>query len=332
MNLEKIPKQETSQIEQEQSTVEGSVVKLIKSPEEELLDINNSLQIENSKISETTEEVNKIRHSLGLTGEDTDIPSISLNKKKVEELEQKLKQVLESDVSIKYKDAIEEVRKSKIDWANSPELVRRLKLRGADEQDLINIKNWLVNNATEAKTVILPPAKFKELVDTLHEMTGEENIQEAKGFHVPGGREDVPEYVKNSIVMMEKPMPPPVPGREIRNEDRIDNTTLHHEFGHVTQSGLLESNAYENWKPKLKENAPNPEYISDIKETDTRIRSMYRDLNGLFDPEKEVFGRKHLEILQEKLKQGKLNQDTKDLLEHYDSVELVKLANRMPAI
>lgn len=59
---------------------------------------------------------------------------------------------------------------------------------------------------------------------------------------------------------------------------------------------------------------------------------MFNNLGLSFDPEKEVFGRKHLEILREKQKNGLLDKDTKDLLDHYDDIELVKLANRMPAI
>lgn len=331
MDLERKPEIENSKLETITPILDNSADKFPENKGDDLEEINLALQSEQKVIVDTTLKVNEIRHSLGLTGEDTDIPSISANKKKVEELELRLKQVLESDVSSKYKDIIEEVRKSKIDWAHSPELARRLKLRGADEQDLINIKKWLIDNATEAKTIILPPTKFRDLVEILHEMTGEENIKEGRAFHVSGGRDDVPEYIKNSVVMQENPSLPPLPDEE-KKEGRINANILHHEFGHVTQSGLLEGGAYDDWNPKFKDNAPDPEYVGDIIETDTRIRSMYRDLDGLFDPEKEVFGRKHLEILEEKRKKGKLNKDTVDLLNHYGPIELVKLANRLPAI
>jgi hypothetical protein len=247
-------------------------------------------------------------------------------------LEKKLQELLTSDVSEKYQDIITQVRQSKINWAKSDELARRLKLKGATDEDVVQVKNWLIDNTSNAKTFILSPDKFKEVINVLHELTGEENIKKASAFHVPGGRADIPEYVKSSVVIKENLVPLPLPGQETTLTDRININELHHEFGHVAQDGLLDSELYQNWKPVFKEGAPDREYVGLINETDTRIRSMYRDLGEAFDPQKEVFGKKHLEVLKAKLTKGQTNEDTKDLFEHYDDIAIIKMANRMPAI
>lgn len=290
-------------------------------------------------ISDTTEKVGLIRQELSLSTEGL-IPSnkmhevkiVSLENKKAE-LEGKLNEILESDLSGKYKAEIDGVRQSKIDWASSPELARRLKLTGASEEDVEDVKNWLIDNATQAKSFVLSPEKFKNVQDVLSEMSGEENIKLGSAFHVPGGREDVPETIKSSIFLQEKPAKPPIPGQLENQKPTIDTTELNHEFGHVTQDGLLDSENYkEGWNPKFKNDAPDKEYIGLIHETDTRIRSMYNDLGSEFNPQEKVFGKKQLESIREKISKGTASKDTKDLLKHYDDGELIKMANRMPSI
>ena len=305
----------------------------------EISEVNLGIGKQDEVITMTTMEVSNVRHETGLVGEVYDIPSISTNiKKKSElesrkiELENKLQELLKSDVSAQYTDVIGEIKKSKIDWAQSEELSRRLKLKGATDEDVLQVKNWLVDNASNAKTFVLPPDKFKEVVSVLHEMTGEENIKEGSAFYVPGGRTDVPEYIKSSVVVREKLPLPPLPGQEMKSASRINVNELHHEFGHATQDGLLDSELYKDWKPTFKDSAPDKEYIGLIRETDTRITSVYRDLGDTFDPQKEVFGKKHLEILKDKLAKGQLDNDTKDLFEHYDDITIMKMANRMPSI
>lgn len=276
---------------------------------------------------------------MGLLGEESDIPSISFNirnkheleKRKIE-LENKLQELLKFDVSEKYQEVIDQVKKSKINWAESNELSRRLKLKGATDEDVIQIKNWLIDNTASAKTFILSQDKFKEVLDILSEITGEENIKKASAFHVPGGRTDIPDNIKSSVFIKEKPPAPPLPGQGNKHIENINVNELHHEFGHVAEDGILNSELYQDWKPVFKENAPDKDYVGLINETDTRIRSMYRDLGDVFNPQKEVFGKKHLEILKNKLAKGQLNKDTKDLFEHYDDITIIKMANRMPAI
>lgn len=307
--------------------------------ESDIAEIDLGIKKQDEVITGTTMKVNDIRYEMGLLGEESDIPSIRFNienKSKLENrkkiLEDKLQELLKSDVSEKYTDVINEIKNSKIDWAQSEELSRRLKLKGATDEDVLQVKNWLIDNTSNAKTFILPPDKFKEVVSVLHEMTGEENIREGSAFHVPGGRTDIPEYVKSSVIIKEKLPLPPFPGQETKSTDRIDVNELHHEFGHVAQDGLLDSELYQDWKPVFKEGAPDKDYVGLINETDTRVRSMYRDLGETFDPQKEVFGKKHLGILRDKLAKGQLNNDTKDLFEHYDDITIMKMANRMPAI
>ena len=298
-------------------------------------------QAQKEIISETTKKVNDIRHNLfGLSGEETDIPSIEPNKQKVEELakkrlelEARLQEILKSDVSPHYQDAISRARESKKDWANSDEFTRRLKLKGATEEEISSIKRILIKNIINAKTFVLLPPKFDEVIAILKEMTGED-LSSGTAFHADAG-EDVPDSLKNSIVLQEKIPPwPPLPGRENkkRTGGKIDEGDLHHELGHEAGRDLLEGKLYKKWEPKMKKDAPDPGYVGMIKETDTRIRSMYRDLAGDFEPGMGIFGRKQLEILKTKYEKGELSKDTIDLFEHYPVLEVVRLANRMPAI
>lgn len=341
MNLEKDISQNSEEIPKKEIVNKTPDVKqvTVDSLKNDLMNIDLEIKKEDEIISSTTAKVNNIRHEMGLLGEESNIPSIDFNIKKRGEfennkiiLENKLQELLRSDVSEKYIDVINEIKKSKIDWAQSEELSRRLKLKGATDEDVLQVKNWLIDNTSNAKTFILPSDKFKEVVDVLSEMTGEENIKEGGALHVPGGITDVPEYIKSSVIIKENLPLPPLPGQETKPTGRIDVNDLHHEFGHVAQDGLLESELYQDWKPVFKESAPEKEYVGLINETDTRIRSMYRDLGETFDPQKEVFGKKHLEILRDKLAKGQLNKDTKDLLDHYDDITIMKIANRMPAI
>ncbi len=337
-NMEEISKKEVvsnSPLEKQEQIIPVTENNFVKELENTNLEITRHQDV----VSNTIKEINLIRVDLGLSGEKTDIPSIESDKKQIVQLEnkkiqleKKLQELLKFDVSEKYKDIIDKVKKSKIDWAHSDELARRLKLRGATGEDVVQVKNWLINNTNNAKTFILPSDTFKNVVDVLREMTGEDGLQEGQAFHVSGGRTDVPEYITSSVFMKETPAKPPIPGQEYRPAETIDTNVLQHEVGHVAQDGLLDSELYGDWKPTFKEGAPDKEYVGLIYETDTRIRSMFRDLGETFDPKKEVFGKKHLEILRDKLTKGQLDQDTKDLFSHYDDATIMKFANRLPAI
>lgn len=288
-------------------------------------------------IVETSQKVEDLRRELGMEL-DGPIPSLDGNRQKVKsleeeraELERRLEEVLSADVSHKYADVIKKVKESKIDWANSDELARRLKLKGASDEDVVQVREWLISNATDAKTFILPPDKFAEAVDVLNQMTGEDSLKQGAAFHMPGGRSDIPEHVKSSIFIREKPAQPPLPGREAP-QPTVDSGILHHEYGHVTQDGLLQSELYKDYSPKIKEGAPDPEYVGSINETDTRIRSMFNDLIGVFDPKKEKFTEVQLALLKEKRSRGTLSKDVIDLLDHFDDEQIIELANEMPAI
>jgi hypothetical protein len=306
----------------------------------ELNQIPEEVNRENNIIYTTTENVNNTRHELGLIGEENNIPSIESNKNKIislgdkkVQLEKKLTEILKSDNSLKYEETINQIKKSKIEWANSNELARRLKLKGLEDGDILGVREWLINNATNAKVFILPRDKFKEVVGVLHEMTGEDSINQGSAFYLDGGNKDVPENFTNSVYMKEKIPIPPMPGQESVEGSAINVETLNHELGHATQDGLLDAEQFKNtWNPKFKEGAPDKEYVGSQVETDTRVRLMFNSLSDSFDPSKEVFGKKQLEVLREKQKEGTLTKGVKDLLEHYDDIELVKIANRTPAI
>jgi hypothetical protein len=288
-------------------------------------------------IVETTKKVEDLRRELGMQPGEA-IPSIEGNIQKAKlleeeraELENRLNTILLADVSDKYANTIRGVKESKIDWANSDELGRRLKLKGATDEDVAQVREWLIGNATNAKTFVLPHDKFRDAVEVLNQMSGEDTLTQGEAFHVPGGRTDIPEHIKSSVFIQEKSARPPVPGQEAP-QPTVDSAILHHEYGHVTQDGLLQSELYKDYDPIIKDGAPDPEYIGSINETDTRIRSMYNDLSDSFNPRNEVFGTHHLEMLKKKRESGNLSNDTKDLLDHYDDATLIELANTMPAI
>lgn len=304
--------------------------------EKEIEIISNKKNQQEDNILSTMNGVEEIRKTLGLGPNNDSIPSVEINKNNIvklkdkrRELEDKLSEILKHDVSEKYKNFIDQVKDSKIDWASSEELARRLKLKGLGDEDILQVKEWLINNTRDIKTVVLPINKYNELSIVLSEMTGEK-IGEAEGFYSQGGRKDLPEEGKNTIFMKEKTIPSI---GNIPEKKFIDEKTLSHEFGHATQDGLLETEQFSGeWNPKFKEDAPDKEYVGQIVETDTRLRSMFNNLGNTFDPKKEVFGKKQLEILRQKQSDNLLDKDTKDLLDHYDDIELVKMANRMPAI
>ena len=293
------------------------------------------LEKKNTLITTTTNEVNAVRHDLGLTGVEENIPSIAGEKEEVVVLEhtkalleKRLQELLQGDVSENYASVIAEVKQSKIDWAHSEELSRRLKLKGADDEDVAMVRQWLVDNTTGTKTVVLPPREYTSAMEVLREITKEKSIGDGNALYVAGGNTTIPEYVKNTVFVQEKPAIPPAPGHPTPKEERVDMGMLHHEFGHAAQDGLLESDLYKDWNPSFKPDAPNKEYVGEIKETDTRIRSMFRDLGGLFDPQKEPFTQKHLDQLRTAI----TSKDTKDLFAHYDDATIIKLANELPAI
>lgn len=301
--------------------------------------INLEIEKQNLIITETTIKVNQIRQKLGLTGEENNIPSVEINKKREEALQnkrelldKKLNELLKFDQSKKYEEVIEKVKQSKIDWANSDELARRLKLKGANEDDVSQIKEWLVNNTVDAKTFVLEPKKLDEVASVLSEMSGEKSILDGRAFHVPGGRNDIPEYIKSAVVIPENISRPPLSHQENHSAKTINNNDLHHELGHVVQDGLLESELYKDWNPSFKSDAPDKEYVGLINETDTRVRSMFRELAETFNPSQQTFGQEQLDVLKDKLEKGLLAQDTKDLLDHYDDKTLIGLANNLPAI
>lgn len=327
-NVEKVEKPEVASIfvEQNQENIE-----------KELFETDQEINKQKETVGFTEQRIDELRRGFGLSG-DVEIPSIENNRKKIISLdekkiflEKKLQEILSHDVSKNYEDVINEAKKSKIDWVNSSELTRRLKLKGINDEEVSQIKDWLKNNVTNARTIILPPNKFKEAINILQEMTQNESLQQAKGFHVEGGVENIPEEIKSSIFLQESSIPP-LPGSQQQVEKTINTETLHHELGHVTEEGVLSSGLYEDFNPKFKETAPDKEYVGTIQEIDTRIRSMFRNLSNDFDPQKEVFGKKQLQILRDKLSSGGLDKDTKDLLEHYDDITLVRMANRLPAI
>lgn len=325
---------------------EKSIAKDIETTELEIVKQENT-------ISTTIGEVDRLRKVLNLPGQENDIPSIKPNEKNVKELNSKrdmLKQRLseivhESNVSHKYSEELSSIAEEKINWVNSDEFARRLKLTGASDEKIAEAKSMILENVNSGQPIILPTEKFEELKDIVAELSGSDYVKLAEGFHIDKEEEiGMPKYLNNSVILQEKtkvapPPLPPLPGNkhtppenkinEDGNIDYIETTTMSHEMGHLAQDGLLRGENYKNINLQTKENSPDPEYVGDILETDTRIRSMFRELSHVFDPQKEPFTQEHLDLLR---KRSKNNQDTKDLFSHYDDETIIKLANELPAI
>lgn len=311
---------------------------------DEITRVEGEVRNSESEISNIRQGVDKLRSELQSTPVDPIIPSVEAQNDRISHLTERKKQLqkelldlLSTDASVQYKDLIESVRESKIAWAQSPELARRLKEKGVTDEDVEQAKEWLVANARGAKTFVLQPNAFSRVKEVLAELTGDTSVIEGAAFHVSVPMQHVPEDLGDSIFLTIKHTPPapPLPGQkapENKNTTSLPIDLLHHEFGHVTESGLLDSELFNDWSPVFKEGAPDPEYIGLINETDTRIRSMYRDLADIFDPHTDTFGPEHLQILHDRARQGRVSNDTADLLRHYSDETLVHLARTMPAI
>ncbi len=297
--------------------------------------ISGDIKTREAAIVNTAARVNEIRHSLGLESEETDIPSVVLNRKSISELkgrqrelENQLKYLLSFDRSADFIDYINEVKNSKIDWSNSPEFERRLKAKGVSDEDIKNIKVWLRENVVNTKTFLLPPNRYLDALYILKEMSVVSNSNTTNmpyGFYVNQAPQD--SGIKNSVIL---PLVPSMaPGYE--GVFGVDPTDLHHELGHAADGGIL-NHVYKDTKLPVRPDLPASDYIGQTIETDTRIRSMFRDLDGLFDPHSEKFNQTHLEELKERSKEGSISTDTYDLLEHYDDDQLIEIANTMPAI
>ncbi|MBX4181408.1 hypothetical protein KW807_00915 [Candidatus Parcubacteria bacterium] len=239
---------------------------------------------------------------------------------------EELRQILSDNFTPQHQELIQDTRQSKLNWVQSESFATRLKNKGASDEDVEQIKNKLTQNALDGNVYILSPENFSKTVDHLHRVTGETNIKEAAAFHNP----------ENKMVVLKQssaPPMPPLPGKPAQPYKptlKVDETQLHHEYGHLVAGDLWKNKIFKDWNPKFKTDAPDPEYVGKIQETDTRIRSMFRDLGGKFNPNNQKFTPEHLKSLREM--GGKISNDTRDLLAHYDDEELVRLANEMPAI
>lgn len=310
-----------------------------KAPEKDFNTIVSDISKQEETIVQITGRVTEIRRSLGVS-EDGPIPSVDACKQKIDAMEnnevfvkQKFLETLNLDVSKKYENTIDQIRQEKINWAKSKELVRRLKLKGAEDDDVKQVQEWLINNANQASVIVLKPNDFSDAAKCLIKMTGENNLVEGSAFYAGDNFDNIPDQAKNSIFIQEKPAPPPLPGKQQETvKEKINETELNHEFGHATQDGLLTSELYADWNPKFKEGATDPEYVGKIHETDTRICSMFREAKEFFNPHKETFDQKHLDQLKKMLKEYKLSKDVTDLFNNYDDAEIIKHANELPAI
>ncbi|MEN9920710.1 MAG: hypothetical protein RL538_603 [Candidatus Parcubacteria bacterium] len=252
--------------------------------------------------------------------------------RRLEDVTLELDGLLETSVEGKYEALVEEIRQEKISWITSPEFARRISLTGASEEDVGQIRDWVLDNIKNGEVRIFAPNDIALLRERLMEFSklssGDSvSLEQGNGFYVNGNVSNLPEKFLNNVYIPEQTFVPKT--YPITNSTE---TLLSHEIGHQAQDGVLRSELYQDWSPRLKEGSPDPEYVGNIEETDVRIRSMFRCLRNVFDANQEAFDEVHIELLRDMQKEGVLERDVTDLLDHFDDDELVRIANYLPAI
>lgn len=258
-------------------------------------------------------------------------PSHETDAAALEEIEGRLSEILSRETTERYKGEISAIKNEKIAWVQSDAFGKRILQRGASEEDLAQVRQWLLTNIETTKVHLLPSEEYTDFVKGLAEharISGspEDSVLVSEGLHTslnPG----CPPSMRESVMILDKARPP--------MEDfgkRLSTNILRHELGHAMQDGLLESELYADVVPKTKEGAPDPTYIGTLVEIDVRIRAMYSDLGEAYDPTAGPLTLEHLNALKKIKSSGKLSHDSLDLLAHVDDDEIVRLANILPAI
>jgi len=290
------------------------------------------LSAEERQATAQTHDLIKGRDTLGRTQYTLLNKSAVTNMKSVppsafSKIEREVQPVLTSSTTPHHQELVQDVRQSKLDWIQSEAFAQRLQTWGATIEDVEKIRDQLAQNAMDGNAYILSPDKFKQTINILQKTTGEKNIKEASAFH---------DSDNHSIFLQERIISPrpPLPGQTTPQTPtpQVDATELNHEYGHLVAGDIWKGPLFRNWKPRFKAGTPDSTYVGLIHETDTRIRSMFRDVREFFDPTSDKFDLKHLMIVKKLRGQGQVSKDTKDLLEHYDDDFLIELANTMPAI
>ncbi len=250
-------------------------------------------------------------------------------------LELQIEGILDKNVDSKYEQLIVDVRAEKLAWVNSAEFARRIKLTGADDADVVQIQDWVRGNLESGKVHVLEPDDMGLLKAAMGEYARSagvpNSVEQGEAFNVSDSLEGAPESVLGAVFVPDTSVSER-PGFTIGGPKT--EQLLRHELGHQAQDGVLESELYKDWAPRFKEGARDPEYIGLLRETDTRVRSMFTVLGDSFNPQTTAFGPAQIEQLQQMRAERRLSNDTDvtDLLDHYDDAELMHLANTLPAI
>lgn len=249
-----------------------------------------------------------------------------------QQLEHRVYRLLSGDLDgDRYDSMFLQYMSAKIEWVMSSEFRRRCARFKLDDKDISILQEMVCNHLSGAQVFILPPDNFDELarifeivdvlngVDRLSLVDGGQVTTEAF-FRRKSKSTNFPD-LQNSIFFKSD------------KDGNVSRDTISHELGHVGFRAMESFPKGELFDlPEPKKNSPDPEYINRWAETDTRVRAMFNDLHDVFDPQTQTFGIEQLNILKEKFKSGKLNQDTVDLLEHYSDEDIIELANTAPAI
>lgn len=236
-----------------------------------------------------------------------------------------------------YISVFDQFKKAKIEWIRSLEFVKRLTFLEFTPEDIEEIQDIVIHKLNHVGIIVLPASQFDKLARAIHAITtlngldrlsivdnrGKVNMQAFFSSDIAG----MP-GLKNQIVL-----------KELKRK-QVEEVTVMHELGHAGFRGVFDDESrgrsakLAEILPKPKKDARDLEYIHTPVEVDARIQSMFNDLGKSFDPQKDEFGEAQLKLLKEEreLDELNLNQDTKDLLDTYEDEDIIKLANKMPAI
>ena len=250
----------------------------------------------------------------------------------LERLEREIEQLLDKNLDAEYEPLVTRIREEKVSWITSDAFAERLRRVGAEEEDVEQIKECVLINLSEGKVHVFAHPDLVSLRSKVMEYfkisSGGEDapLERGRAFHISGATEHMPSVMLNNVYVHESVFDP-----NVYPPDNETETILRHEIGHQIEDGVLASELYQNWSPRLKENSRDPEYFGNICEVDVRVRAMFSALKDSYTPT-DSFGVEQLEELHALHKARRLEPEIAGLLEHYDDEELIRIANLLPAI
>lgn len=247
------------QVEKEKiPSIELSAPARLFSQAEQLAATENEIKVQKGVISEITARVNEIRHSLGLEGEETDFPSVVSNRKKINKLFQKVKNItLASALSAASLDA--QILKpetkdiiTKIEVINSVEAsYGHLKYDDIESGDLVSIGNsQRLNKVASADYFAMIAAAKKDGLNLFPvSVFRSSKDQESNFYGKMKARGITPEVMSRSVA--------PPGHSEHHTGNAIDFNSLEPAFENTKEFKWMQTNAHKyNFEISFTQNNP----------------------------------------------------------------------------